>query len=241
MGDEQNQNGTQDAPLPAAVVSPEEQLAMAKGENVLNTAANPALPAIPKDAELDAMSDQDLGELAKAYGLPATDRDADIAELKSRRDNGVALHTGAMEDYARDEFDPQNPREFDPTVVLLHLERDGVVVEGFIDPFSGAGCRDQLVKLQDELVKARSREDGAAPQHVKTTVGEAPDPNALKRQRAAERGHDIDPKTGRCRNCHNAEWWCLDGHPCVPRQDAVIEEPTEQEEHDHGEVEGGTA
>lgn len=130
------------------------------------------------------------------------------------------------------EFDPTNPREFDPTVVLLHLERDGVVVEGFIDPFTGAGCHDLLVKLQDDLVKARSREDGAAPAHVQ--VGETPDPNALKRQRATSAGHDIDPETKRCRNCHNAEWWCLEGNPCEPREDAA--EPAPIEEPANGEA-----
>lgn len=120
-------------------------------------------------------------------------------------------------------FDPTNPREFDPTVVLLHLERDGVVVEGFIDPFTGDGCHELLIRLQDELTKARSREDGAA--HVQ--VGIQPDPNALRRQRAAASGHDIDPETHRCLKCGCAEWWCLDGNPCEPRSPVVETAPAE--------------
>lgn len=104
---------------------------------------------------------------------------------------------------------PQNPGEFGPTVVLLHLERDGVVVEGPIDPYTGDGARDLLVKLQDTLVLARSREDGAAPP-APIVVGEALDPNALKRLRAKARGHELPGNGAHCTNCGAAEWYCLD-------------------------------
>lgn len=136
-------------------------------------------------------------------------------------------------------YDATNPGEFGPTVVLLHLERDGVVVEGYIDPYTGEGTHNLLIALQNALVKARSKEDGAAPAAPGTIlVGETPDPNALKRQRAAAAGHDSDPETKHCRICHNAEWWCLDGNPCNPRDDLIpslIEEPV------HGETEGEAA
>jgi hypothetical protein len=232
MGEGQDQNtGQAAAPLPAAVVPPEEQLAQAnKAPTEAEMAVTP--PPIPDDATLDSMSDRDLYPLAQAYQLPSESRDQDLTLLKKRRD-GVQLQSVEHPNtpVSDEDYDPTNPREFDPTVVLLHLERDGVVVEGFINPFTGAGTRDLLAKLQDELVKARAREDGAAPAHVQ--VGEAPDPNALKRQRAAAAGHVIDPKTGRCDRCSNAEWWCLDGNPCDPRADTI---PSLAEEMTHGEA-----
>lgn len=243
MGDGQDQGNNQAAaPLPTAVVSPEEQLNQAGASANLSNAnvdqplrddtaaAKDNLPPIPDDATLDSKG---IYELAKAHNLPGNSLEEDRALLKKSRD-GVQLqsieHPGAP--FPDEDFDPTNPREFDPTVVLLHLERDGVIVEGFINPFTGAGCQDLLVRLQDELVKARAREDGAAPAHVQ--VGEAPDPNALKRQRATAAGHDIDPETKRCRNCHNAEWWCLEGNPCEPREDAA--EPAATEEPVNGEA-----
>lgn len=104
---------------------------------------------------------------------------------------------------------PQTPGEFGPTVVLLHLERDGVVVEGPIDPYTGDGAYGLLIHLQDALILARSREDGAAPP-APIVVGEALDPNALKRLRAKARGHELPGNGAHCTNCGAAEWYCLD-------------------------------
>lgn len=215
------------------------------------TAPGP-LPIIPEDADLETMPDAQLYALAQAYKLPSDSRADDVAGLKVLRDgppkaadllsaagdDKVAdpkVPRAGLHDIAEGRYDPTNPREFDPTVVLLHLERDGVVVEGFIDPYSGKGCRDLLVKLQDELVKARAKAqaDGQPMAPVKVLVGETPDPNALKRQRAAAAGHDIDPETKRCRNCNNAEWWCLEGNPCEPRADTIA---SLGEEMTHGEA-----
>jgi hypothetical protein len=259
-------------PLPAAVVPPEEQLKQAnlsgaRPDNPLHDATNAAkdnLPPIPEDSVLEALPDSDVQDLAHLYGLPCESRADGIAGLKKRRD-GVALTSMAHPNDAFTDFDPTNPREFDPTVVLLHLERDGVVAEGFIDPFTGAGTHDLLVALQDELSKARAKAEatGQPMAPVKVVVGETPDPNALKRQRAAALGHDLDPETGRCRKCRAAEWACLDGAPCEVRTDAAsvvaaaeadgqttaervddlkhegitVEEPAEPiEEVDHGEA-----
>lgn len=118
-------------------------------------------------------------------------------------------------------YDPQNLREFDPAIVLLHLERDGVIVEGPINPFNGDGTHDLLVELQDNLAKARAGVDhSATPAAEIQSVHAGADPNALKRQRAVENGHRFDPdKPGsRCLNCDAAEWATLDGLPCVPKQ-----------------------
>lgn len=181
-----------------------------------------ALPAIPEDVVLDALGDDALATLARAYGLAVEDRAADIAALKAIRDNAAAEGPiVAVTNPDPKDWSPSNPGEFGPTVVQCHLERDGVIVQGFINPYSGEGIHDLLVKLQDQLVKARAKEDGAAPAPV--VVGDAPDPNGLRRQRAEANGHVLTPGTGHCERCGIAEWAAFDGHPCEPRADQVVE------------------
>lgn len=200
------------APLPEAVVPPEEQVELPPETAPLESPA--PLPEIPSDAMLAVMDEGDLFHLAKAHGAPGESREADIVFLQRKRDG---VETKAVE-HPSDDWSPSNPGEFGPSVVLLHLERDGVIVEGPINPYTGTGTEDLMIALQDRLAQARAKPEGAAPAAETVASIDQPDPQALKRQPATAAGHDIDPETKRCHNCHNAEWWCLDGNPCVERQ-----------------------
>lgn len=230
-------------------LSNDEIVTLAEGRGVLAPTRDANIAGLQKHRDETALGETNLldeGDAAEAHGthdlkLPNYDDviiplsptvgeieaisrdpwDPDELETISRaRARDLHLAVGA------DVFDPTNPREFDPTVVLLQLERDGVVVAGYIDPFTGEGTHDLLVKLQDQLVIARSREDGAAPPPTPDLRVEQPDPNALRRQRAAAAGHDLPGDGARCVNCDIAEWAALDGEPCTPKvtTDLAVEE-----------------
>lgn len=109
---------------------------------------------------------------------------------------------------------------FEPKVAILHLERDGVIVEGPIDPLSGYGVRELLDALKQRLLE----KPGAA------AAAAVPDPNLARRERAKAAGHVLNEDTGHCDKCNAAIWWALDGNPCNPVQKAPAPTEAQQEE-----------
>lgn len=114
----------------------------------------------------------------------------------------------------------QDHSAFEPKVAILHLERDGVVVEGPIDPLSGDGVRELLETLRQRLLE----KPGAA------AAAAVPDPNLARRERAKAAGHVLNDETGHCDRCNAAIWWTLDGNPCNPVQKAPAPAEAQQEE-----------
>lgn len=110
-----------------------------------------------------------------------------------------------------------------PTVSIVELERDGVVVRRTFDPSNGHGIEDAFHELKEKLDLSRAGQPVPAP-----------DPNLAARERAIATGHDLSGGAHACRKCGIAEWAALDGQPCNPREfdggepAAVIEAPADE-------------
>lgn len=161
-----------------------------------------------------------MSDAANVQESPA--KDAETIPPCAVQPSEAAKRDPESEAQARFGNDPDAPlAEFEPQKCTLTLERDGVVVSGEFNVRTGAGFYDLFDLLEDKLVAARSREDGAAPapEHVDLPDGDAVDPLAAKKAHAANLGHVLTDEATRCARCGQAKWWCLEGNPCIARQE----------------------
>lgn len=129
-----------------------------------------------------------------------------------------------------EDWSPTTPGEFGPAVSYVHMERDGVVVEGAFNPYTGQGLMELLDKLRDGLFHARA--SGTLP--PADLIDKTVPVNALRMERAVAAGHEFDPDVpnSRCLNCSKAQWACLEGEPCEPKTEtangAIVDDPAQE-------------
>lgn len=111
---------------------------------------------------------------------------------------------------------------FGPTTCTFRTEREGVVIEGDFDPFSGTGIHEALVKLHNQMEERA----GSQPELIATEGAMLPILGADIDAHLVHgiNGHIFPVETNgkpgnRCIDCGQPEWWCLDSpkNVCVPK------------------------
>lgn len=163
------------------------------------TAGNPNL--MPGEVAGETIDD---GAALTSAAHPGTSDDPDaVSDLDGQEPSDESLETAEIEV----EDDEYGEGVYAPSLSIIELEREGIIVRRTIDPRSGEGIEDAFIELKDKLKLKRAGK-----------VVPPADPNLAARERAIAAGHDLSGGAHACRKCGFAEWACLEGQPCNPRE-----------------------